>query len=127
MKRHPRRSDEEWIRLIHDCRTSGLPDKIWCEEHHIQTSKFYYHIRRLRAKSCEITERETTAVQKQEVVPVSFSEEPVYDPPVKNILQADLHSESAITLKMNGIQIDISNSAARETIANVLSVLQELC
>lgn len=60
MKRHPRRSDEEWLNIIHECRTSGLPDKIWCEEHHIQPSKFYYHIRRLRAKACEITERKDT-------------------------------------------------------------------
>lgn len=127
MKRHPRRSDEEWIRLIHECRTSGLSDRSWCEEHHIQPSKFYYHIRRLRAKACEITERETAVVQKQEVVPVSFSEEPVYVPPVKNIPQEELHSEPVVTLKMNGIQLDISNRAARETIANVLSVLQELC
>ena len=67
MKRHPRRSDEEWLNIIHECRTSGLSDKIWCEEHHIQPSKFYYHIRRLRAKACEITE--------QEVVPVSFAEQ----------------------------------------------------
>ena len=57
MKRHPRRSDEEWLNIIHECRTSGLSDKTWCEEHHIHTSKFYYHIRRLRAKACEITER----------------------------------------------------------------------
>ncbi|WP_416386550.1 IS66 family insertion sequence element accessory protein TnpA [Blautia faecis] len=44
MKRHPRRSDEEWLNIIHECRTSGLSDKIWCEEHHIQPSKFYYHM-----------------------------------------------------------------------------------
>ena len=69
MKRHPRRSDEEWLDIIHECRTSGLPDKTWCEEHHIQTSKFYYHIRRLRAKTCEITERKDTLPQKQESYP----------------------------------------------------------
>ena len=68
MKRHPRRSDEEWLNIIHECRTSGLSDKIWCEEHHIQPSKFYYHIRRLRAKACEITERKDTLPQKQEVI-----------------------------------------------------------
>ena len=75
MKRHPRRSDEEWLNIIHECRISGFSDKAWCEEHHIHTSKFYYHIRRLRAKACEITERENTVPQKQEVVPVSFMEQ----------------------------------------------------
>lgn len=81
MKRHPRRYDEEWLNIIHECRTSGLSDKIWCEEHHIQPSKFYYHIRRLRAKACEITEREDTLPQKQEVVPVSFAEQKFCIPP----------------------------------------------
>ena len=58
MKRHPRRSDEEWLNIIKECRTSGLPDKTWCLDHGIQPSKFYYHIRRLKAKACEITERD---------------------------------------------------------------------
>ena len=47
-KRNPRRTDEEWINLIQECRSSGLSDKCWCEEHHIHTSNFYYQIRRLR-------------------------------------------------------------------------------
>lgn len=38
-KRNPRRTDEEWINLIQECRSSGLSDKCWCEEHHIHISK----------------------------------------------------------------------------------------
>ena len=41
----------------------------------------YNHIRRLRAKACEITEREDTLPQKQEVVPVSFAEQKFCIPP----------------------------------------------
>jgi len=44
-------------------------------------ASFYYHIRRLRAKACEITEREDTLPQKQEVVPVSFAEQKFCIPP----------------------------------------------
>ncbi len=75
MKRHPRRSDEEWLSIIKECRTSGLPDKTWCLDHGIQPSKFYYHVRRLRAKACEITEHSQNPhpiAQKQEVVQLSF-------------------------------------------------------
>ena len=77
MKRHPRRSDEEWLNIIKDCRTSGLPDKTWCLDHGIQPSKFYYHIRRLKAKACEITERDKDphlSAQRQEIVQLSFGE-----------------------------------------------------
>ena len=44
VQRHPRRTDQEWMALIQECRTSGLTDKAWCEQHHIQRSNFYYHI-----------------------------------------------------------------------------------
>ena len=127
MKRHPRRSDEEWLNIIHECRTSGLPDTTWCEEHHIHTSKFYYHIRRLSAKACEITERENTVPQKQEVVPVSFVEPEFCIPPARTAGAAGFHPDTVITVWVNGIQIGISNSAARETIANTISVLRGSC
>lgn len=31
VQRHPRRTDQEWMALIQECRTSGLTDKAWCE------------------------------------------------------------------------------------------------
>jgi hypothetical protein len=54
--RNPRCTDEEWLNLIQECRSSGLSDKCWCEEHHIHTSNFYYQIRRLRKMACDIPE-----------------------------------------------------------------------
>ena len=50
-----RRTDQEWLDLIQECRTSGLTDKAWCEQQHIQRSNFYYQIRRLRKKACVLT------------------------------------------------------------------------
>lgn len=126
MKRHPRRSDEEWLNIIKECRTSGLCDKAWCEDHGIQPSKFYYHIRRLRAKACVITERDTdphASLQKQEVVPLSFNEEMA----CINTSSVPIQLESAVRVSFNGIQIDIYNNAERETIANTIAVLRGLC
>lgn len=54
VQRHPKRSDQEWMELIQECRTSGLTDKAWCERNHIQRSSLYYHIRRFRNMACEI-------------------------------------------------------------------------
>ncbi|MFR1311572.1 MAG: IS66 family insertion sequence element accessory protein TnpA [Sellimonas intestinalis] len=39
-KKNPRRTDKEWLDLIQECRSSGLSDKCWCQEHHIHTSNF---------------------------------------------------------------------------------------
>ena len=40
LKKNPRRTDKEWLDLIQECRSSGLSDKCWCQEHHIHTSNF---------------------------------------------------------------------------------------
>ena len=126
MKRHPRRSDEEWLDIIHECRTSGLPDKTWCEEHHIQPSKFYYHIRRLRAKACEITERKDTLPQKQEVVQVTFEQPAVSEHP-QSCLSKDAKADAAILVQINGFQIGITNAASESAIFHTLSALHRLC
>ncbi len=33
--RAPRRSQEEWLQLIMECRNSGMTDRTWCEQHGI--------------------------------------------------------------------------------------------
>lgn len=126
MKRHPRRSDEEWLSIIKECRTSGLCDKTWCEDHGIQPSKFYYHIRRLKAKACQVTERDNdphTSLQKQEVVPISFNDQPVCE----SLTSITPKTETAVRISFSGIQLEITNLAERETIANTLAVLRSMC
>ena len=126
-QRQPRCSDQEQMNLIHECRSSGLSDRTWCEEHHIQSSNFYYHIRRLRKLTCSIPQFSENATQdRQEVVAITF------DKIVKQEAFApnpDIPSfspmETAIIFHYHGLQIDISNSAAGTTILNTLSSLQK--
>ena len=61
-------NNEQWLELITQCRASGLTDRQWCIQNGIPVSTFYYHIRALRKKACEIPAAADTAVQKQEVV-----------------------------------------------------------
>ena len=65
--------------------------------------------------------------QKQEVVPVSFPEQEFCIPPAKTAVVEEIHPDTVITVRMNGIRLDISNRAARETIANTISALQGSC
>ena len=77
-------SDEKWLDLISECRSSGLSDKDWCMEHQIGISTFYYHVKRLRNKACSIPPAAVGAVipcQKQEVVELNFN--PVFKTRVK--------------------------------------------
>ena len=51
---NPRRSQQEWLQLITECRQSGMADNAWCERHNIPLSSFYNAVTRLRKKACAI-------------------------------------------------------------------------
>lgn len=53
-----RRSDEEWFRLINECRRSGLSDSLWCKQQGIPASSFFCAVHRLREKAYALSERE---------------------------------------------------------------------
>lgn len=126
-KRHPRRTDEEWMNLIQECRSSGLSDKCWCEEHHIHTSNFYYQIRRLRKMACEIPEQAHSAfTKKPEIVQLSFVV-PGPCPPKEESSVVNGSPETAIRIIIHGFQVEITNAADSKTIFHTLSALQGLC
>ena len=126
-KRHPRRTDEEWMNLIWECRSSGLSDKCWCEEHHIHTSNFYYQIRRLRKMACEIPKpAHSSSTQKPEIVQLSF-DVPIPYPPKEEPSVMNGASETAVRIMAHGFQIEITNAAASETVFHTLSALRRLC
>ena len=96
------------------------------QEHHIHTSNFYYQIRRLRQKACEIPEPVHSSFSgKQEVVPLSFEEPAVCPSSVQ--LKTDTIPDSVIKITYHSFQIEITNAADRETIFHTLSALQDLC
>ena len=124
-QRNARRTDQEWINLIQECRTSGLGDKDWCEQRGIPISTFYTKITRLRRKACEIPAAKHRIVREsQQVVPL-----PIIDEVLKPCWNGDpdVRTSPAVILKINDYSIEISNHAARDTILNTLSVLQQLC
>lgn len=123
--RSPKRSDQEWMELIQECRTSGLGDKEWCELNEIPVSTFYTKITKLRRKACDIPKaNQRTIGQSQQVVPLSILDEsPI---PLADAIPIQTDAP-AVILKMNDYSIAITNHAARDTILNTLSVLRQLC
>ena len=53
-KRAPGRSLDEWMKLVTECRQSGLTDVAWCTEHGISPGSFYNAVTRLRKRACQI-------------------------------------------------------------------------
>lgn len=126
--RNARRTDQEWLDLIQECRTSGLGDKDWCEQNSIPISTFYTKITRLRRKACGIPAASHHVVREcQQVVPLSAEEGalPSYNCDVPAIETAG--TQPAVSLKTGDYCIEISNHAARDTILNTLFVLRQLC
>ena len=76
-KQLSRRTDEEWYRLIMDCRKSGLSDSQFCQANGIPNSSFSTAVKRLRKKSFAIPEVTDVDIhdltlQKQDVVKVDI-------------------------------------------------------
>ena len=89
-------NDEHWLNLITQCRSSGLTDRQWCIKNGIPVSTFYYHVRALRKKACEVPEAVDAAAQKQEVVQIPLWEREQHSDTVA------LHTPS-ICLEMQGM------------------------
>jgi len=53
-KRAPRRSLDDWMELVTECRQSGLTDAAWCEAQGISPSCFYNAVSRLRKRAYQI-------------------------------------------------------------------------
>lgn len=121
-------TDQHWLELIQQCRTSGKSDNQWLKENNISSGTFYYHISKLRKKSCDIpSPNKSGEHDKQEVVPLSISE-PAFTP---EIVQDTLGDNSiytpAIRLSIKGISIEIFDNASQDVIQKTLSVLQTFC
>lgn len=129
IQKYKKRSDQEWRHLIQECRTSGQSDKDWCEEHAICFSTFYNKISKFRKEACDIPVVQKHAIHRtQHVVPLEILNECESSVAYKTQVDTNGSNEmSAVALNIHGYRIEIANHAAKETIFNTLSVLQQLC
>ena len=120
-----RRTKEEWNQLVMECRQSGLSDRQWCLQNDIPHTTLYYHIRRMRNDACESVPLASTikAPVVQDVVEITFQDEPVVKP---SVVEMDMCAP-AIVMDMNGLSIQIYNTASKATVANTLLAIKEIC
>lgn len=115
--------DEYWMNCIQRCRVSGLSDHAWCNQNGISTSSFYYNIKRLRMKVSSELAPVTKTMEKQEVVPIHYSELPE----TKIINPKNEPDSMAIRLEYNGVVMAIGNGADATIIQATLLALHQLC
>lgn len=89
---YTRYTEEEKMELITRCRQSGLSDYEWCRENNINSSTFYYWVKKLRIEACE-PELPTVAkeVRKQEVVKIDIvpEQELISPPATRDVITED--------------------------------------
>ena len=122
--------DRYWYDLIQKCRASGKSDYQWLKENNIKSSTFYYHVKKLRQKACQLPEstKRTSLPEVQEVVPVLFGEQEIsfLSGKTETTIPTDA-STTAIRLQLQDICVEISNAASQKVIQNTLSALRSLC
>ncbi len=132
--RAPRRSQEEWLQLIMECRNSGMTDRTWCEQHGILVSSFYNAVKRLRKKACDIpyvSNKKPYVLdltsQKQEAVQIDIYPDTIPDaavpaPQVTSV--PHINNSHTIELMMGDVSLKISNSADPALLQQVIRMLR---
>jgi len=125
---------EEQVRLINECRRSGMTDADWCKSHGIAVSTFYNWIKRCRKREAAKIQAPSyghsdTPAPKQDVVSVNIV------PDVPEVLMAkqdrspvsmNLDNSYVIEVKIQDFSIGIHNDADPMLLAQTLRILKEL-
>ena len=126
----------EQLKLINQCRQSGLTDADWCRENGIAPSTFYNWVSRCRkAAADQVPEPSYGHLEsprpKQEVVPIKVVPEPHPEPVATNsCIQSNLNLDNSHTIEIaiKDLKIRINNDADPMLLSRTLHLLQEfLC
>lgn len=116
-------SDLYWYRLIQECRSSGISDAQWLKQNKIKSSTFYYHVKKLRQKACDIPDNHCTMRQPEvhEVVPICLGDtlpSAVPSHNIGNVSHCSSSIDAAIRQKLHGVCVEITNAATQTAIQN---------
>ena len=121
---NPRRSQQEWLQLITECRQSGMADNAWCS--------FYNAVTRLRKKACAIPDSAARSdnlhtldfTSHQDVVRIGIDPAPVPEEAGAHMTAADPDTAHTIELMMGDIRIKISNSVNPGLLTMIFQMLK---
>lgn len=126
MKR-TRRTEQQWIEMIHACRTSGFSDREWCEQNHISINTFYNKISLLRKKSCEFQPSLYLHHDTEpEIVPLTVLDELPSETTSTEDFPVSPEPISAVKVTYKGVTVELQNHACRDLIRNTFLALQQL-
>lgn len=104
---------QQWSEMIRDRQSSGMTVKAWCKEQGMNPKTYYYRLRKVREAACLRVEENSC---NENAGPV-FAE----------VRRPSFSSGAAVTLRMNGVALEIHNGAGADVIKNTLKALSQLC
>ena len=121
----------EQIRLINECRQSGMTDADWCRENGIAVSTFYNWVSRCRKAAADQIPapnygHHTEPCPKQDVVPIDIVSD--YHPVQHTASQRQqmyLDNPHTIEVAMKNVTIRISNDADPVLLTRTLRLIRE--
>jgi len=124
----------EQLRLINECRQSGMTDADWCRENDIPASTFYNWISRCRKAAADQIQTPNyghlpNPRSKQDVVPIDIVPDPLAEQHTATQMhKKHLDNSHTIEVTMKDVIIRISNAADPILLARTLRLIQEtLC
>ena len=122
----------EQIRLINECRQSGMTDADWCRENDIAVSTFYNWVSRCRKAAADQIPAANyghleVPRQKQDVVPIDIVPDHIPEQHTASQMQnMYLDNSHTIEVAMKDITVRISNDADPVLLTRTFRLLQEL-
>ena len=122
----------EQIRLINECRQSGMTDADWCRENGIAVSTFYNWVSRCRKTAADQIQAANyghleVPRPKQDVVPIDIVPDHISEQHTASQMQNSyLDNSYTIEVDMKDIIIRISNDADPALLTRTFRLLEEL-
>ena len=121
----------EQIRLINECRQSGMTDAEWCRENDIAVSTFYNWVSRCRKAAAEQIPapnygHHAVPLPKQDVVPIDIVPDHLPEQhAASQMQQMYLDNSHTIEVTMKDVIIRISNDADPVLLTRTLRLIRE--
>ena len=121
----------EQIRLINECRQSGMTDAEWCRENDIAVSTFYNWVSRCRKAAAEQIPapnygHHADPLPKQDVVPIDIVPDHLPEQhAASQMQQMYLDNSHTIEVTMKDVTVRISNDADPILLTRTLRLSQE--
>ena len=122
------RSQQHWLKLITECRQSGMTDMDWCRANGISRSTFYKAVKRLRDSACELPEPKVisdhcldlTAHCNQDIVPICILPD---EQPQTPDIPSSCCTSYAMEINTGSMTIKISNDISPGMLSQTLRIL----